>query len=58
VNEYQLKCLTSLIMAADPSPISDDEGQAIRDFADEESRQHGYEDWIDAYHKIDRGGDD
>ena len=51
MTENELKAFAELLMVSDPWPIN--HGQdLISDFVDEAARAHGYDDWIDAYHRI------
>jgi len=54
-----LEHLLTLIMCSDPWPVMDSEGkeveansEAVIAWADEESKRHGFKDWIDAYHEL------
>lgn len=52
----QLRDFLDLMMCSDPWPISGKGGEAaqkrLEEFADAASRDLGYDDWIDAYHKL------
>jgi len=50
MNTQQLKALCNLLMGSDPTPLSAENDRAVRDFADAESRRHGFADWITAFH--------
>lgn len=46
MNKVQLRQLLDVIMCAD---IDCDE---LKEFADSEVQQHGFDDWVDAYHNM------
>lgn len=48
----QLKALLTLIICDDPTELPKEERDAIMDFANDESKRHGYRDWVDALHEI------
>ncbi len=48
----QFSSILTLIMCADPSPLSDEDDKHLRDWANEEAKHFGFIDWIDAYHKM------
>ena len=50
MNSFELKNFLELIMCSDPWPCDWENEAAVKDFANEESRRHGYEDWVEAYH--------
>lgn len=52
MSDEVFKALMGLVMASDPSPITDNEDKIIRDWLDKESVARGFSDWIDAYHRI------
>jgi hypothetical protein len=47
-----LKTLCTLLMCDDPTNLMPDSREAIEKYADEKSREMGFEDWFDAYHRI------
>ena len=47
-----LQALCTLLMCDDPSILTPDEREAIEKYADKESREMGFDNWIDAYHWI------
>jgi len=51
----ELKLLCSLYMAddhGDQSVHTDEDDDDVRDWLDNQSREHGFDNWIDAYHGI------
>lgn len=52
MSDQELDALCSLLMAADPSPINEEQRVALVDWADAESQRHGFTDWIDALHGL------
>jgi hypothetical protein len=51
MSENQLKEFLGLMMCSDPWP----EGvcqSTMEEYADQESQEHGYTDWITAYHAL------
>lgn len=51
MTDEQFKIFLELLMCSDPWPM-DHGHDVMADFADDESRKRGFEDWIDAYHKF------
>lgn len=52
MTETALKALCNLLMCSDPTPVSSEDDAALTAFADAESRHHGYDGWIVAFHMI------
>ena len=53
MEEKELKCFLVLLICSDPWPIEDEESNdVLQKFADEESKRHGFSDWIQAYHNL------
>ncbi len=51
MDDRELRIFLDLLMVSDPWPL--EYGQdAMTDVADAESRARGYDNWIDAYHKM------
>lgn len=48
----ELRVLCNLLMVSDPWPLSKADEMILKNFADEEAKRHGYQDWIEAYHEI------
>ena len=45
-----LQALCTLLMCDDPTNLTPDAREAIEKYADKESREMGFDNWIDAYH--------
>ena len=45
-----LQALCTLLMCDDPSNLTPDARERIEKWADKESREMGFDNWIDAYH--------
>ena len=45
-----LQALCTLLMCDDPSNLTPDARESIEKYADKESREMGFDNWIDAYH--------
>ncbi len=52
ISDSEYVALLGLIMASDPSPISDAEDKLVRQFADREAVKRGFDSWVVAYHKM------
>lgn len=52
MTHFELNCLCSLLMYADPFPLSEKAEKALKDYANRISRQMGFIDWVDAYHQL------
>jgi len=53
MNKEQLKYFLELLMCSDPWPLEDNvSNDILQSFADEESKRHGFADWIEAFHKL------
>lgn len=50
MTEFHLRALLDALMVSDPWP--DPCFQVLEGYANEASQWYGYEDWIDAYHKL------
>ncbi len=48
----ELKAFTDLLMVSDPWPLSKKAGTILENFATAEAIEHGYSDWIEAFHII------
>ena len=48
----ELEALCELLMVSDPFPLPKHVERVLDDFANAESVRHGYDNWIDAYHRI------
>lgn len=55
MSDSEFKAFLTLLMSADPSPLSEPEDKILRDFADREARSRDYTDWIDAFHRLGSG---
>lgn len=49
MTDIELRAFLNLLMCSDPSPLNSVEEWTMKQFADAESRRHGYKDWITAY---------
>lgn len=56
MNDENFRAFLDLMMCSDPWPVADlgsgDGHDKMIAFANEESRDRGFEDWIDAYHRF------
>jgi len=52
MSKDQLSAFVTLMMCCDTAPMSKGEKEILMDFADDESRQQGFNDWLDAYHRL------
>jgi hypothetical protein len=52
VSQAELRVFLHLLMVSDPWPLEEEGRLILTDFADNEARNHGFTDWIDAYHKL------
>lgn len=52
MTEDDLFALCELLMVSDPSPIAEKLRQRLFNLADREAKRLGYEDWVNAYHRI------
>jgi len=50
--DNQFKAFLSLLVCSDPWPTPQPEEDILKALADDMSVGRGYEDWIDAYHKM------
>ncbi len=53
MNDIQFCDFMALLMCSDPWPESVPK-DALDAFADEEARKRGFDDWIEAYHMLER----
>ena len=52
MSKSELNDLCELLMCSDPDPTSTPGClERVKRFADTHAREHGYTDWIDAYHQ-------
>ena len=51
MDDRELRIFLDLLMVSDPWPLEYGH-EAMTDIADAESRERGYTDWIEAYHKM------
>lgn len=48
-----LKAVTICMMCADnPAHLTPEESEALTEFANDEAIELGFENWVDAYHKL------
>lgn len=52
ISNQNLKMICILLMCDDPSRFSDAERNDFEFWLNQESKKLGYNNWIDAYHKI------
>jgi hypothetical protein len=48
----ELEALTELLMVSDPWPLEPWSKDVLNNYADGMAQVLGYDDWIDAYHKL------
>lgn len=55
MNKKQFRAFLDILMCADPWPVLGEEGaegqKILKDWANEQARMFGYEDWVDAFHQ-------
>lgn len=52
MTEKQFRSLLNLHMTSDPTPLPEPQDNEVENFLNEEARRRGFEDWVDAYHKL------
>jgi len=52
MTDDEFMAFMALIMCADPTPLTDEGDQLLKDFADREAVRRGYDNWIVAYHEM------
>ena len=52
ITSEQLAAFTELLMVSDPWPLSERSHSVLTELADDASRENGFCDWIEAYHKL------
>jgi len=54
MSDRGFRVLLSLFMVSDPWPLDEDvEGQqALYEFLEDQARERGFENWVDAYHNF------
>lgn len=57
MNDRQFRALLNLVMASDPTPLSDEEDDTVRDLLANEAHKRGFMDWIEAFHDFQPAGD-
>ena len=50
--DREFRLMLDLTMASDPSPLSEVDDDALRRFLDARARASGFEDWIEAFHRL------
>lgn len=50
MSDLAFRQLLDLLMCSDPEPCPT---ESLRNFADDEARDRGFRDWVDAYHRFD-----
>jgi len=55
MNNTEFRAFLDLLMCSDPWPVKPDNNTqyTLIKFADKESQNRGFTDWIEAYHKMD-----
>ena len=48
--DLEFRVLLDLYMTSEPWPLDNRSQIILEDFLDEQAFQHGYTDWVDAYH--------
>jgi len=52
MNYQELKAFLHLLMVSDPWPHEEADNIILETYANEEARDRGYSDWIEAFHKM------
>lgn len=52
MTEGEFMAFLALLMASDPTPVSQKEDELLVRFANREAEKRGYNTWIDAFHKL------
>tara|TARA_Y100000310_G_scaffold61027_1_gene56305 strand:+ start:2755 stop:2931 length:177 start_codon:yes stop_codon:yes gene_type:complete len=52
MTKQELGAFIELLMCADPWPCGGNAERVLKEFADAESKRQGFNNWIDAYHRI------
>lgn len=52
MTERELRCLLTLLMCDDPTSLDKEDHAQIMAFAERESKSHGFNDWVQAYHAL------
>lgn len=52
MKDEEFRMLLDLTMVSDPFPLGQDKHDILIDMVDDEARRHGYDGWIDAYHRF------
>jgi hypothetical protein len=52
MTKEELNALCNLLMVCDPWPTCERDLDLLHQYADRVSRDHGFTDWIDAYHRM------
>ena len=55
MNDNEFRTFLDLLMVSDPWPLEYGH-ETLTDFADSQSRERGYSDWIEAYHNFEHPG--
>lgn len=53
MNALEYQKFLEVLMCADPWPYGQEAEEILKDFANMEALNHGYDNWIEAYHGID-----
>ena len=54
IADDEFEAVLSLLMASDPSPLSDRQDDLVRQFANREAKKRGFPHWTDAYMQIEK----
>lgn len=52
ISDVEFKVLLGLFMASDPTPLSSEEDDVVRDMLDRWSEQRGFDNWVVAFHSL------
>lgn len=56
IKTEHLKALTILLMVSDPTPLNENEDTLVNEALDALSREYGFDNWIEAFHKLGDNG--
>ena len=52
MSREELKAFLELLMCSDPNPVGEENDAVLKTMADRLSAEHGFENWIVAYHEL------
>jgi len=52
MTDYELRALLDLMMCSDPWPDTTANREVVENLLDNEARERGHDNWVDAYHRL------